>query len=109
LSEISRSVKPTTEFTISRSGDDAVPEFSLHEQCWSDYGRIASVRACLEEHLNALRQRADALQSVLATDDPENAERLLFDQVDVVAKEVTLRPRCDSVAFEAFMKSAFRP
>ncbi len=102
-------MKPTTEFTISRSGDDAVPEFSLHEQCWFDYGRITGVRACLEEHLNALQKRANALQSVLATDDPEKAERLLFDQVDVVAKEVTLRPRCEFVAFEALMKTAFRP
>ncbi|MGB8150286.1 MAG: hypothetical protein WCE97_03720 [Candidatus Cybelea sp.] len=102
-------MKPTTEFTISRSGDGAVPEFSLHEQCWFDYGRIASVRACLEEHLKALRIRTDALQSILATDDPEKAERLLFDHVDVVAKEVTLRPRRDFVAFEAFMKAAFRP
>ena len=68
------------------------------------------MRACLKEHLKALRIRTDALQSILATDDPEKAERLLFDQrSDVVAKEVTLRPRRDFVAFEAFMKAAFRP
>ncbi len=72
------------------------------------YGRIDNVRACLEEHLKALRERIDALVFVLATDDPENAERLLFDQVHVIAKQVTLQPRGELVAFEALMNDMFQ-
>jgi hypothetical protein len=101
-------VKPSSVFTVSRSSDDPVPEFVLHEQCCFNYGRIDTVRGCLEEHLRALRERADALASVLATDDPENAERLLFDQRHVIAREVTLQPRSESVAFEALVKDLFQ-
>jgi hypothetical protein len=101
-------VKPSTTFTVSRSSDDPAPDFVLHEQCSFDYGRIDSVRGCLEEHLKALRERVEALLSVLATDDPEKAERLLFDQVHVIAKQVTLQPRNESVAFEALMSNLFR-
>jgi hypothetical protein len=100
-------VKPPTVFTVSRSSDEPAPEFVLHEQCCFDYGRIDSVRGCLEEHLKALRQRVDALASILATDDPEKAERLLFDQVHVIAKEVTLQPRSEFGVFEALMKDMF--
>ncbi|HEY1655012.1 MAG TPA: hypothetical protein VGF86_07875 [Candidatus Tumulicola sp.] len=99
-------MKPSTIFTISRN-DDPVPEFALHEQWCYSYGRIHSVRGCLEEHLDALRQRAEALQAVLATDDPERADQLLFDQVSVVAREVSLQPRSSFGAFEALMKNAF--
>jgi hypothetical protein len=101
-------VKPSATFTVSRSSDDPAPDFVLHEQWCFDYGRIDSVRACLEEHLKALRKRVEALLSVLATDDPEKAERLLFDQVHVIAKQVTLQPRSESVAFEALMNDLFR-
>jgi hypothetical protein len=101
-------VKPSTTFTVSRSSDDPAPDFVLHEQCSFDYGRIDSVRGCLEEHLKALRERIEALLSVLATNDPEKAERLLFDQVHVIAKQVTLQPRSESVAFEALMNDLFR-
>jgi hypothetical protein len=101
-------VKPSTTFTVSRSSDDPAPDFVLHEQCSFDYGRIDSVRGCLEEHLKALRERVEALLSVLATDDPEKAERLLFDQAHVIAKQVTLQPRSESVAFEALMNDLFR-
>jgi hypothetical protein len=102
-------VKPSTTFTVSRSSDDPAPGFVLHEECSYDYGRIDSVRACLEEHLKALRERVEALLSVLATDDAEKAERLLFDQVHVIAKQVTLQPRSESVAFEELMNDLFRP
>jgi hypothetical protein len=101
-------VKPSTTFTVSRSSDDPAPDFVLHEQCSFEYGRIDSVRGCLEEHLRALRERVEALLSVLATDDPEKAERLLFDQVHVIAKQVTLQPRSESLAFEALMNDMFR-
>jgi hypothetical protein len=101
-------VKPSTVFTVSRSSDGPAPEFVLHEQCCFNYGRIDGVRGCLEEHLKALRERADALVAVLATDDPEKAERLLFDQVHVIAKEVTLQPRSEFVAFEALVKDMFQ-
>jgi hypothetical protein len=101
-------VKPSTTFTVSCNSDDPAPEFVLHEQCSFDYGRIDSVRGCPEEHLKALRERVEALLSVLATNDPEKAERLLFDQVHVIAKQVTLQPRSESVAFEAIMNDIFR-
>jgi hypothetical protein len=101
-------VKPSTVFTVGRSSDEPAPEFILHEQCSFNYGRIDSVRGCLEEHLKALRQRIDALASVLATDDPEKAERLLFDQTHVIAREVILQPRSESVAFEALMDEMFK-
>ena len=101
-------MKPSTTFTVSRSSDDPAPEFVLHEQCSFNYGRIDSVRGCLEEHLKALRKRVDALATVLATDDPEKAERLLFDQAHVISKEVTLQPRSESVAFEALVKDMFQ-
>ena len=101
-------MKPSTAFTVSRSSDDPAPEFVLHEQCSFNYGRIDSVRGCLAEHLKALRERVEALASVLATDDPEKAERLLFDQVHVIAKEVTLHPRSEFVAFEALVKHIFQ-
>ena len=101
------SVKPSTTFTISRAGG-AIPEFALHEQCCYDYGRIDSVRACLQEHLVALRNRADALSAILATDDPEKAERLLIDAVGVLVTEVALQPRSEHIAFDRIMTSAFR-
>ncbi len=101
-------MKPSTVFTVSRCSDDPAPEFVLHEQCCFNYGRIDSVRGCLEEHLQALRERVDALASVLATGDPEKAERLLFDQVHVIAKEVTLQPRSRLVAFDAIVKDMFQ-
>jgi hypothetical protein len=45
---------------------------------------------------------------VLATDDPEKAERLLFDQTHVIAREVILQPPSESVAFEALMDEMFK-
>ena len=101
------SVKPSTTFTISRGGG-AIPEFALHEQCCYHYGRIDLVRACLQEHLMALRMRADALSAILATDDPEKAERLLIDPVSVLVTEVALQPRSEDIAFDRIMTSAFR-
>jgi hypothetical protein len=101
-------VKPSATFTVAR-GSGPVPEFSLHEHCYYNYGRIAGVRDCLREHLAALRKRVDALQAILATQDPENAERLLFDQAEVAVTEVVLRPRSEFVAFEAMMDCAFQP
>jgi hypothetical protein len=101
-------VKPSTTFTVSRCSDDPAADFVLHEQCSFDYGRIDSVRGCLEEHLKALRERVEALVSVLATNDPEKAERLLFDQVHVIVKQVTLHPRTERIAFEALMNDIFR-
>ena len=100
-------MKPSTTFTISRTGG-AIPEFALHEQCWYEYGHIDSVRACLQEHLMALRKRADALSAILATDDPEKAERLLIDPVSVLVTEVALQPRSEHIAFDRIMTGAFR-
>jgi hypothetical protein len=96
-------VKPSTSFVICRTGND-VAEFALQEQCGFHYGRIESVRSCLREHLAALRERVDALSAILATGDPERAERLLMDPVNVLVTEVTLRPRSEAVAFEEIMK-----
>lgn len=100
-------MKPSTTFTLSRTGG-SVPEYVLHERSFYEYGRIDGVRACLQEHLTGLRQRIEALQAILATDDPEHAERLLFDHVNVSVTEVTLRPRNERAAFDALMVKGFR-
>ena len=99
-------MKPSTTFTVARNGTEIAPEFFLHEQCSYDYGRISSVRACLTEHLEALRRRTDALVAILATSDPEKAEALLFDQVSITVTEVSLRARSEFAALESLMKVA---
>lgn len=96
-----------TSFIISRNSGPA-PEFALHERCCHDYGRVTSVRSCLQEHLAALRQRADALQAILATEDPERAERLLLDPLSVLVTEVVLKPQSERVSFDALMTRAFQ-
>jgi hypothetical protein len=97
---------PSTTFTIGRTGEPEA-EFTLHERCCFEYGRIDGVRTCLRKHLEALRRRVDALVSVLATDDPEKAERFLLDGVNVSVTEVVLRPRSDRTAFDALMTRSF--
>jgi hypothetical protein len=99
-------MKPSTKFTISRTGD-GVPEFAVHEHCCYDYGRIEGVRACLTQHADALRQRLDALQEILATNDPERAERLLLESLETQVTEVELRPRRKPEAFETLMRTLF--
>ncbi|HTV74913.1 MAG TPA: hypothetical protein VME66_14540 [Candidatus Acidoferrales bacterium] len=56
----------------------------------SDY---RSVRSMLRDHLDELEGQASALRAVLATQDPEEAERLLQDSVRMQCSEVILRPR----------------
>ena len=97
---------PTT-FTISRSASSAPAEFFLHEQCGHSYGRIGTVRACLQEHLAALLERVEALKLILKTSDPETAERLLLDNVTVTVNEVSLRPPTSRRVFERLMTQAF--
>jgi hypothetical protein len=98
-------VKPSTTFTISKAQGNGTPKYFLHEQCCYSYGDIRTVRSCLEEHLAALRERSEALQTILAGSDPENAERMLMDQVSVVVNEVTLRPRPGLSIFEKIMEA----
>ena len=101
-------MKPSTTFTISKAQGSGTPEYFLHEQCCYSYGDIRAVRSCLEEHLAALRERSEALQTILAGSDPENAERILMDQVSVVVNEVTLRPRPGLSIFEKIMEGAHK-
>jgi len=58
-----------------------------------------TVRGMLSDHLAELESQAKALRSVLATADPEAAERLLQDGVHVQVSEVVLRPRVSSAEF----------
>ena len=60
-------MKPSTHFIVSYSGHP-VPEFSLQEGCCYSYEKVDSVRACLNEHLEALRRRVDALVLILGSD-----------------------------------------
>jgi len=97
-------MKGRLDFKISRS-EGAPAEFYLHERCWHEYGRIDSVRSCLEHHREALKDRLSALDMLLATSEPERANRLLFDDVTMRVDEVTLRPPPDREHFDALMSA----
>lgn len=99
-------MKHRLDFKISRS-DGSPTEFYLHEQCWHEYGRIDSVRRCLEQHREALAERLCALDRLLATSEPERANRLLLDDVTMQVDEVTLRPPADRDRFDQLMKYAW--
>lgn len=99
-------MKGNLDFKISRS-ESAPAEFYLHERCWHEYGRIDSVRRCLEEHRSALADRIAALDALLASDEPERANRLLLDDATMQVDEVTLRPPADRERFDALMRRAW--
>jgi hypothetical protein len=94
------------DFKISRS-EGAPAEFYLHERCWHEYGRIDSVRSCLEHHRQALADRLSALDLLLATSEPERANHLLLDNVTMQVDEVTLRPPADRERFDELMNRAW--
>jgi len=62
----------------------------------SDY---RTVRSMLQDHLDELEGQASALRSVLATPDPEEAERLLQDGLRVQVSEVIVRPRVSAADY----------
>jgi hypothetical protein len=99
-------MKGHLDFKISRS-ESAPAEFYLHERCWHEYGRIDSVRSCLEEHRAALQDRIAALDEILASHEPERANRLLLDDPGLQIDEVTLRPPANVERFEALMRRAW--
>jgi hypothetical protein len=99
-------MKGHLDFKISRS-DGEPTEFYLHERCWHEYGRIDSVRHCLEEHRNALLDRIAALDAILGSQEPERANRLLLDDSVLQIDEVTLRPPANRARFEALMQRAW--
>jgi hypothetical protein len=99
-------MKGSLDFKVSRS-ESAPAEFCLHERCWHDYGRIDSVRRCLEEHRGALLDRIAALDALLASPEPERADRLLLDEATMQVNEVTLRPPASGEAFEAIMRQGW--
>lgn len=57
------------------------------------------VRKMLTGHLEELRLQTAALSAILASDDPEIAERYLQDGVQIQVSEVILRPKmgCEDV------------
>jgi hypothetical protein len=70
------------------------PEYYLGFEPVSVAGAdYSTVRSMLTDHLDELESQVRALRSVLATNDPEVAERLLQDGVRVQVLEVILRPR----------------
>lgn len=99
-------MRGTQDFKISRSEGDPV-EFCLHEHCWHEYGRMESVRRCLEEQRQALLDRVAALDTLLASREPERADRILLDGAAIQVNEVTLRPPPTSEAFEAIMRETW--
>ncbi|HTV72119.1 MAG TPA: hypothetical protein VME66_00205 [Candidatus Acidoferrales bacterium] len=99
-------MKGRLDFKISRS-EGSPAEFCLHERCWHEYGRIDSVRRCLEYHRDALADRLTALDMLLATSEPERANRLLLDDVTMQVDEVTLRPPADRERFDELMNRAW--
>ena len=99
-------MKGRLDFKISRS-EGSPAEFYLHERCWHEYGRIDSVRRCLEHHRDALAARIAALDTLLATSEPERANRLLLDDVTMQVDEVTLRPPADRERFDELMSRAW--
>ncbi len=62
-----------------------------------------SIRALLTEQRDALRAQVEALTAILATGDPERAERYLEDGVHFRIAEIVLRPPLQS-RFDDFMK-----
>ena len=83
-------------FVLSRNDGNGLTQFNLHEPYWYEYGRVTSVRACLQEHRTVLVARLAALDEILRCDGPETAERFLLDQAHVRVNEVALRaPRSE--------------
>ena len=62
-----------------------------------------SIRGQLTEQRDALQAQVEALTAILATDDPERAERYLEDGVHFRIAEIILRPPLQS-RFDDFMK-----
>lgn len=62
-----------------------------------------SIRALLTEQRDALRAHVDALTAILATGDPERAERYLEDGVHFRVVEIVLRAPLQK-RFDDFMK-----
>lgn len=82
-------------FTIGRRESGNTVDFYLLERGGHELGEISSVRICLNHHRAALTRRLAALDAVLATEEPEFAERLLLDHPRVRVDEVTLSaPHC---------------
>lgn len=64
-----------------------------------DNSNCRRVRSMLQDHLKELEGQVTALRAVLATQDPEEAERLLQDGVRMQVSEVILRPRLSIVDY----------
>jgi hypothetical protein len=60
-----------------------------------DGKKFDSVRSMLTEHLDELNRQTTALHAILATTDPEEAERFLQDGVRLQVSELLLRPKLE--------------
>ena len=98
----------TEGFSIGRGRDGDAAPFYLIERCRHDYGDVASVRECLEQHKQSLMERLVALSAILATGEPEVAEFALLDDACIRIDEVTLRPRLRE-RFERLMARLSEP
>jgi hypothetical protein len=92
------------EFSIgcSEAGDFVVRETLVH-----GYDRAPTLREALMTHVEALRQRTRALHAILASDLPEDAERLLLDGTRMRVDEVTLRPPAGLEARDTIVNTTF--
>jgi len=68
---------------------------------------VRDVRRILEMRLAELESMVGALGDVLATDQPERAEQLLFDDARIRVSEVVLRPVDGRAAVKAFVQRTF--
>jgi hypothetical protein len=92
------------EFSVGCSEGGA---FVVREALVHGYDRAPTLREALGTHLESLRQRSRALHAILASDLPEDAERLLLDGARMRIDEVTLRPPADLEARDAIINTTF--
>jgi hypothetical protein len=81
---------------VGREIDSSPPRYYVlvqGESCANIAGR--TVRQLLEGRADELELQLQSLRLVLASEDPEQAERYLFDGVDLAISQVVLRPRAE--------------
>lgn len=100
------SARPTVVVGVQL--DDAHPRLYLTVHAGSHDGAVSGVRRLLEARLAELEAGAAAVRDVLATDQPERAERLLFDDGSVRVSEVAMRPVDGRAAVTAFVERSFK-
>ncbi len=79
------------EFTIGLS-NESEPRFLVYDRCALPPAD-ARLRAALERHRDVLALRLDAMQRLLATHEPERAERLMIDGAFAKIERIVMRAR----------------